>query len=366
MKWLRTIHLAHGLLLILLMVTGLCLYGETSRTLFNQLGIPLVYVHIIIALIYLGIVCYSGLRVGRYLLKKPRIKRFNFWLNFTCFLLWAGSGIVMYFGAYMPVSLRGSAVFIHDWTTFLFLPWVLIHSISHLLNWEIPWPKWWTRHVALPKVIAENKFERRDFLKLFGLSVLFLIAGSWLKWMTPLLSAKGTENKRRGYFRIYNVTNDYPLYKKNDWTLTIDGLTSKSETISYYDLPRFPATTIVDDFHCVTGWSVRGVEMKGIKVKDLLEQLNIRPDGEYVTAFSGDGVYFDSFLTSQLLDEDALLVYEFDGEPLKQAQGYPCRLYHPDMYGYKSVKWIERLEFTSERQIGYWQQRGNYDLNGYL
>ncbi len=366
MKWLKRIHLIHGIVLFLLLLTGLCLYGEGTRTWFNQVGFPLVYAHLVLALIYFSLVLYALLRVARYLLGKPRIKRFNFWVNCICFILWTLSGFIMYMQAYLPVGLRSTAVFIHDWTTFLFLPWLVVHTIGHLLNIQIPWPKWWTRHVSLPEVIAENKFERRDFLKLFGLTFLFLLVGSWFKWLTPILSASGSETKRRGYFRIYNVTNDYPRYEQNEWSLTIDGLTNKTATITYFDLPRFPATTIIDDFHCVTGWSVRNVEMKGIKVKDLFDQLGLQAKGEFVTAYSGDGMYFDSFLTTQLLDEEAMLVYEFDGEPLKQAQGYPCRLYHPDMYGYKSVKWIERLEFTDSREIGFWQQRGNYDLNGYL
>ncbi|MCM3759761.1 molybdopterin-dependent oxidoreductase [Alkalihalobacillus oceani] len=366
MKWLNRVHLIHGILLVLLLVTGLCLYMTTTRTWFNQLGVPLVSVHIVIAVLYIAVVCYSIIRVGRYLLKKPRASRFNFWLHAIFFFLWATSGAVMYWQASFPVTLRNGAVVIHDWTTFLYLPWLLVHSVGHLFSWKVPWPDWWTKHVALPPAIAENKFERRDFLKLSGLTVLFLMIGSWLKWLTPVLSAVDSENKRRGYFRIYNVTNDYPRYEPGEWSLTIDGLTNKSETITYYDLPRFPATTIVDDFHCVTGWSVRHVEMKGIKVKDLMTQLGIEAQSDYVTAYSGDEMYFDSFLTTQLLDEEALLVYELDGEPLKHAMGFPCRLYHPEMYGYKSVKWINRLEFTEKREIGYWQQSGGYDLNGYL
>lgn len=366
MKWLKTIHFIHGILLFLLVTSGLCLYITPSRTYFNEIGFPLVYTHLIIACLYAVIVIYSLVRVARYLLKKPRIKRFNFWFNFSCFLLWVLSGVTMYFQAYVPVNVRNVAVFIHDWTTFLFLPWLFVHSLGHLFHWTIPWPKWWTRHVALPEAIAENKLERRDFLKLFSLTFLFLLFGSVFKYFTPFLSAMETESKRRGYFRIYNVTNDYPTYDDDEWTLTIDGLTNKTVTITKHDLPRFPQTTIVTDFHCVTGWSVHNVEMKGIKVKDLLNELEIETEAQFVTAYSGDGVYYDSFITSQLLEEDAMLVYELDGEPLKKTQGYPCRLYHPDMYGYKSVKWLERLHFTDERDIGYWQTNGSYDINGYL
>lgn len=366
MKWFKAIHLIYGTFVSLLVVSGICLYIGKTRAFFNELGFPLVYFHLAIAVVFVAVVCYSFVRVARFLWRKPRIKRFNFAIHILCFFLWTISGTVMYFQASVPVSLRNFAVFVHDWTTFLFLPWLFVHTIGHLLNWRIPWPKWWTSHVALPEVIEENKLERRDFLKLFGLTFLFFLFGSLFKWFTPLLTAVEKDNKRRGYFRIYNVTNDYPRYENDEWTLTIDGLTNKTEKITLHDLRRFKTTTIVTDFHCVTGWSVRNVEMTGVKVKDLLDELAIEPHGEFVTAYSGDGIYYDSFKTSQLLDEGALIVYEIDGEPLKHPQGYPCRLYHPDMYGYKSVKWLERLHFTDKREIGYWQRKGNYDLDGYL
>lgn len=366
MQWLRIIHLIHGVFFIFMLLSGLCLYIVATRTWFNQIGFPLVQFHLLIACFYCGLVLYSLYRIGRYLLKKPPVKKFNFILNLLFFLMWMASGLLMYFQAYLLAEVRNVAVVIHDWTTFLFLPWVLTHTIGHLFNVSLPWPAWWKRRAALPPIIEENMLERRDFLKLFSLAFLFLLIGSWFKWLTPILNVTEAENKRRGYFRIYNVTNDFPRYEDREWSLTIDGLINKKESIGYTDLLHLPSTTIIDDFHCVTGWSVRNVEMKGVLLKDLFDAYGLEAKGKFVTAYSGDEVYFDSFLTTQLIDEEALLVYEMDGEFLKPAQGYPCRLYHPDMYGYKSVKWVDRLEFSGERKKGYWQQSGGYDLNGYL
>jgi hypothetical protein len=366
MRWLRTVHLLHGIILLVMLLSGLFLYSSTTRTWFNQVGFPLVQFHVVVACIYIGLVCLSLVRVGRYLLKKPRIKRFNFGLNFLFFLLWLGSGLLMYFQAYMPAELRNGAVVVHDWTTFLFLPWLIAHTLGHLLKIELPWPAWWHHHTSLPPVIQENVLVRRDFLKLFSFGFLFFLIGSWVRWLTPILTVANEGNKRRGYFRIYNVTNDFPRYKQEDWKLTIDGMTNKVVTLSHADLLRLPSTSIVDDFHCVTGWSVRNVEMKGVLVKDLFELNDITTKEQFITAYSGDGAYFDSFFISQLIEEEALLVYEMEEEPLKPAQGFPCRLYHPNMYGYKSVKWIDRLEVTEKRKVGYWQQSGGYDTNGYL
>jgi len=37
----------------------------------------------------------------------------------------------------------------------------------------------------------------------------------------------------------------------------------------------------------------------------------------------------------------------------------------PRMYGYKSVKWVERIELQAEAERGYWEQHG-YDSNAWI
>ena len=39
-----------------------------------------------------------------------------------------------------------------------------------------------------------------------------------------------------------------------------------------------------------------------------------------------------------------LLAYEMDGKPLSRDHGAPVRVVIPDMYGYKGVKWVERID----------------------
>jgi DMSO/TMAO reductase YedYZ molybdopterin-dependent catalytic subunit len=116
-----------------------------------------------------------------------------------------------------------------------------------------------------------------------------------MKWLSPLLNIQSEENKRRGYFRIYNVTNDFPRYQDGEWNLTIDGLVTEPMTLSMGELKQMKWDTIIDDFHCVTGWSVKGVELKGVYVKNVFDKFGIIPNNSFVTAYSGDEVYFDTF-----------------------------------------------------------------------
>ncbi|WP_258168793.1 molybdopterin-dependent oxidoreductase, partial [Paenibacillus sp. AR247] len=43
----------------------------------------------------------------------------------------------------------------------------------------------------------------------------------------------------------------------------------------------------------------------------------------------------------------------------------PVRLIVPQMYTYKSVKWLNRIELIQGDHIGYWEERG-YDKNAWL
>jgi DMSO/TMAO reductase YedYZ molybdopterin-dependent catalytic subunit len=41
------------------------------------------------------------------------------------------------------------------------------------------------------------------------------------------------------------------------------------------------------------------------------------------------------------------------------------RLVIPEMYGYKNVKWLTRIELVPRLQTGYWEQRG-YDVDAWV
>ncbi|WP_102347157.1 molybdopterin-dependent oxidoreductase [Bacillus sp. Marseille-P3661] len=360
-------HHLHAVFLLTLLITGLSLLISPMRAQMNEWNIPVVSIHIWVALLYTLLIISQALYIClRYPKKRPPIKKFNIWFNMLLFSSWVVSGTMMYFHHYVSASLRNTAVIIHDYSTWIIIPWALTHMIGHAVNLNLPWPKWWKYNEKPPEWIRENNLERRDFLKSLITLIAFLFLGGIIKWFLPVLSVAGNEVKRRGYFRIYNVTNEYPKYVENNWSLTIDGLVNQPLTVSLKDLRALKWETIVDDFHCVTGWSVRNVEMRGVTIKNLFEHFNIHPQGTYVTAFSGDEIYFETYKLSQLVDENAMLVFEMDGLPLKQIQGFPCRLYHPDMYGYKSLKWLTKMTIEEKRDLGYWQQSGGYDLDGYL
>jgi DMSO/TMAO reductase YedYZ molybdopterin-dependent catalytic subunit len=59
-----------------------------------------------------------------------------------------------------------------------------------------------------------------------------------------------------------------------------------------------------------------------------------------------------------LLEDDTLLAYKLNGEPLPQEHGAPLRLVVPQLYAWKSAKYVSGLTFQSEWQPGFWEERG--------
>ena len=81
---------------------------------------------------------------------------------------------------------------------------------------------------------------------------------------------------------------------------------------------------------------------------------------------SAERPYVDSLTLDQALLPDVMLAWEMDGSATAAARTVaPLRLVMPAMYGYKSVKWVERVVVTREPVVGYWEERG-YDRDAWV
>jgi DMSO/TMAO reductase YedYZ molybdopterin-dependent catalytic subunit len=62
---------------------------------------------------------------------------------------------------------------------------------------------------------------------------------------------------------------------------------------------------------------------------------------------------------------NVMLAHSMDNLPLTQAHGAPMRLVIPEMYGYKGVKWLTRIDLVPKLEAGFWEQRG-YDVDAWV
>lgn len=94
---------------------------------------------------------------------------------------------------------------------------------------------------------------------------------------------------------------------------------------------------------------------RGVRLAALLDEIEIDPAVTGATLYAADG--YSSNLTLEQL-RAAYLIYAIDGLPLPQEHGYPARIIVPELYGYKSPKWIERAHLAADPAPGVWESRG--------
>ena len=168
-----------------------------------------------------------------------------------------------------------------------------------------------------------------------------------------------------GGWRIYTIGSGMPNLHQAAYRLQVDGLVERPQSFTLGDLRSLPQATQVSDFHCVTGWTVSNVHWAGFRVKDLLERAQPHTNATAIRFVSAERGYNDSLTLDQALLPDVLLAYEMDGGPLPRPHGAPLRLVIPEMYGYKNVKWVTRMELLPTAPAGYWEQHG-YDVNAWV
>lgn len=212
-------------------------------------------------------------------------------------------------------------------------------------------------------------YGRRAFLGLLagGLSSLYW-AGPAARAFAPVTSGFSQLLGNLlpvGGWRIYTISGSMPIFDEQSWRLEITGLVRKPLQLTYAQLRALPRAHQVSDFHCVTGWSVAGVLWGGVRFHDLLALAEPLPSAKAIRFVSLEQPYDDSLTLDQVLLGDVMLAYELDGQPLSRPHGAPARVVIPEMYGYKGVKWLTRMELVDHQPTGYWEGLG-YDQNAWV
>ena len=215
----------------------------------------------------------------------------------------------------------------------------------------------------------ERRYGRRGFLLLVGGGLSSLVwAGPVSRLFSPLTSAASQLVGNLvpvGGWRIYTISGTMPLFDPLSWRLEIDGLVKRPRTLDYRQLKALPKAEQVSTFHCVTGWTVNNVHWGGVRFQSLFDLVQPLPAATAVRFISMERPYEDSLRLEQLRLPDAMLAYELGGKPLSRPHGAPARVVLPEMYGYKGVKWLTRMEFVAHQPEGYWERNG-YDQNAWV
>lgn len=186
-----------------------------------------------------------------------------------------------------------------------------------------------------------------------------------LKKMKPVAVGNLTEEQRAKLPPGQTLTEKFPIlhegevphYDMSEWTLKVFGEVEEERTFSYEDIMSMPTVTVNTDIHCVTRWSKFDTVWEGVLFRDFLAGLKIKPDAKYVM-FHADPDYDTNVPIEDLLKDDVLLAYRFNGEPLTDKHGWPLRTVVPHRYFWKSAKWLRGIEFMKEDRPGFWERNG--------
>jgi DMSO/TMAO reductase YedYZ molybdopterin-dependent catalytic subunit len=212
-------------------------------------------------------------------------------------------------------------------------------------------------------------YGRRAFLALLaGGASSFLWAPAASRVLSPLTSAASQLVGNLlpvGGWRIYTISGSMPLFDPSTWRLEIDGLVRRPQSLGYEQLLALPRARQVSTFHCVTGWTVKDVRWAGVRLRHLFDLAGVLPAAKAVRFVSAEAPYNDSLTLDQARLPDVMLALELDGRPLSRPHGAPARIVIPEMYGYKGVKWLSRIELLPAQPTGYWEGLG-YDQNAWV
>ncbi|HUL61088.1 MAG TPA: molybdopterin-dependent oxidoreductase [Anaeromyxobacteraceae bacterium] len=154
-----------------------------------------------------------------------------------------------------------------------------------------------------------------------------------------------------------------PAVAPDRWRLTIDGAVDAPLSLGWGELLDLPQVDLDADFHCVTGWSVLDLALRGVRFETVAALARPRADATHVMTHASDG-YSTNLPLEEALKPDVLLVHGVEGKPLAPEHGGPVRVVVPQLWAWKGAKWLSRIEFLTHDRRGYWEIRG-YSNTGY-
>lgn len=144
------------------------------------------------------------------------------------------------------------------------------------------------------------------------------------------------------------------------YRLKVYGEVEEPFTIDFAELLKMPQVDQTCDVHCVTKWTVLDSHWTGVKFTDLAARAKPKPSARFVI-FEAVGGYTANVLLREAMAPQVLVAHKYEGQPLARAHGAPARIVFPDLYFWKSAKWVTAIRFASSDRPGYWETRGYHN-----
>ncbi len=179
-----------------------------------------------------------------------------------------------------------------------------------------------------------------------------------LEWGKGLVRKPVTSVKE---FYVMSKNTVDPLVDPKTWRLRILFDDKLIREFSYSELLSLPreerfvtlrcvSNTLKSDLMGTAAWS-------GIKLDQLVRRSEIPAQAIEMAVIGLDG-HGDSLTPDYAFSGEPLFALGMNGETLNRNHGYPIRMLTPRYYGFKSIKWIDQIRFTSTPYFGTWPKLG--------
>lgn len=130
--------------------------------------------------------------------------------------------------------------------------------------------------------------------------------------------------------------------------------------LDFAGLLAMPQIEQTCDVHCVTKWSVLDAHWTGARLADLAARAKVKPSARHVI-FEAAAGYTANVPLREALKPNVLIAHKYEGTSLGRAHGAPVRAIVPDLYFWKSAKWLTGIYFSPVDRPGYWETRGYHN-----
>jgi DMSO/TMAO reductase YedYZ molybdopterin-dependent catalytic subunit len=144
---------------------------------------------------------------------------------------------------------------------------------------------------------------------------------------------------------------------RKDFKLKVHGEVDNPFELDFDELLGMDVVTQKADVHCVTGWSMLGGSWKGVRIKEIAKKAGVKKTARHVIFEAAHG-YTTNVRLEEATAEQCMVTWEHEGRPLRRANGAPARALIPDLYFWKSAKFITGIKFVRRDEPGYWEVRG--------
>lgn len=219
----------------------------------------------------------------------------------------------------------------------------------------------------------KRKLERREFIRKAGAGTIIMAMGGGMyrlaaetlnQQLQAELRSDGKKRLPPGQRMVESLRymGGFPgSASTKDFQLKVYGEVENPFTLNYEELLKMEQVEQEADVHCVTGWSLLGGLWSGVQVKHLAERAVLKKTANFAI-FESHHDFTANITIKEALKPNVIVTNKLNGKPFKQQNGAPARSLVPDLYFWKSAKWLTGIHFVKRDIPGFWETRGFHNI----